>query len=269
MNNDSTPIKVEKKGHIASVIMNNPDKLNAMTFDFFLNMVEVFNDIDKDPEIRAAIIKGEGRCFTAGIDIMSLAGLVESKGADSRENLRKIILKGQQSNNAVVQCRKPVIAAIHNHCIGGGIDLICACDIRLASEDAVFSVRETKLGVIADLGTIQRLPDIVGEPWARELIFTGQDFSAKKALEINLVTHMYETKEELFTAADKLASSIAENSPLTIMGIKDTMRFTRTNGIEAGLEYVAQKNAAQLMNEDLMEAITALMEKRKPLFKGR
>ncbi len=266
---ESAPIKVVKKGHIAFVIMNNPDKLNAMTFDFFSSMVEIFTDIDDDPQIRAAIIKGEGKCFTAGIDLMSLAGLLQSKGADSRENLRKIILKGQKSNNAVIQCQKPVIAAIHNHCIGGGVDLICACDIRLASNDAIFSVRETKLGVIADLGTLQRLPDIVGEPWARELIFTGKDFSAKKALEINLITHMYETKKDLFQAAEKLANKIADNSPLTIMGIKDTMRFTRTNGIEAGLEYVAQKNAAQLMNEDLMEAITALMEKRNPVFKGK
>ena len=266
---DSAPIKVEKKGHVANVIMNNPEKRNAMTFDFFLQMIEVFNDIDEDPQIRAAIIKGEGQSFTAGIDLMSLAGLTQSTGADSRENLRKIILKGQQSNNAVIQCRKPVIAAIHNHCIGGGVDLICACDIRLASKDALFSVRETKLGVIADLGTIQRLPDIVGEPWAKELIFTGQDFSAQKALEINLITHMYDSKEDLFLAADKLANEIAQNSPLTIMGIKDTMRFTRANGIEAGLEYVAQKNAAQLMNEDLMEAITALMEKREPVFKGK
>ncbi len=266
---DSRPIIVEKKGHIAWVIFNNPEKRNSMTFDFFIQMVDVFTRIDDDPEIRAVIIKGEGKSFTAGIDLMSLAGLAQSTGADSREDLRKIILKGQQSNNAVIQCRKPVICAVHSHCIGGGVDLICACDIRLASKDAIFSVRETKLGVIADLGTIQRLPDIVGEPWARELIFTGQDFSAQKALDIGLITHMYETCEELYEAAVKLACEIAQNSPLTIMGIKDTMRFTRENSIQAGLEYVAQKNAAQLMNEDLMEAVTALMEKRKPVFKGK
>ena len=266
---ESKPIRVEKKGHIAWVILDNPEKRNAMTFNFFLQMVEVFTDIDEDPKIRVAIIKGAGKSFTAGIDLMSLAGLTQSTGADSRENLRRIILKGQQSNTIIVQCRKPVICAIHGHCIGGGVDLICAADIRIASKETIFSVRETKLGVIADLGTIQRLPDIVGEPWARELIFTGQDFLAPKALDLGLITHMYETPQDLFEAAQKLACQIAENSPLTVMGAKDTIRFTRENTIQASLEYVAQKNAAQLMNEDLMESITALMENRKPVFKGK
>jgi len=266
---DKRPIKVEKKGHIAWIILNNPEKRNAMTFDFFLQMVEVFTDIDDDPQIRVAIVKGEGKSFTAGIDLMSLAGLAQGTGADSREELRRTILKGQQSNTSIVKCRKPVICAIHGHCIGGGIDLITACDIRLASEETVFSVRETRIGVIADLGTLQFLPSIIGEPWARELIFTGQDFTALKALDIGLITHMYKRSDLLFEAADKLAHEIAGNSPLTVMGIKDTMRFTRENSIQAGLEYVAQKNAAQLMNEDLMEAITALMEKRKPVFKGK
>ena len=267
--NESKPMKVEKKGHIAWVIMNNPDKRNAMTFDFFIQMIEVFADLDDDPQIRVVIIKGEGKSFTAGIDLASLAGLAQSTGADSRENLRRLILKAQKSNTAIVQCRKPVICAIHSHCIGAGIDLICACDMRLASKDAIFSVRETKLALIADLGTIQHLPDIVGDPWARELIFTGRDFTAKEALNIGLITHMYETQEELYEAANNLANEIADNSPLAVMGAKDTMRFTRTNGIQASLEYVAQKNAAQLICEDLMEAATALMEKRKPVFKGR
>ena len=267
--NDSKPIKVEKKEHIAWVILNNPEKRNSMTFDFFMQMIEVFTDIDDDPDIRVAIIKGEGKSFTAGLDLASLADLAQSTGADSREYLRKMILKAQKSNTAIIQCRKPVISAIHSHCIGGGVDLICACDIRLASKDAIFSVRETRLGVIADLGTIQRLPDIVGDPWARELIFTGRDFTAQEALKIGLVTHMYETQEELYEAADKLANEIANNSPLVVMGTKDTMRFSRQNGIQAGLEYVAQKNAAQLMCEDLTEAVTALIEKRKPVFKGR
>jgi len=267
--NDSKPIKVDKKGHIAWVIMDNPDKRNAMTIDFFKQMVEVFTALDDDPQIRVAIIKGEGKSFTAGIDLGLLAGLTQSTGADSRENLRKTILQAQKSNTAIIQCRKPVICAIHSHCIGAGVDLICACDIRLALKDAIFSVRETKLGLIADLGTIQRLPDIVGDPWARELIFTGRDFTAKEALNIGLITHMYETQEELYEATDRLANEIADNSPLAVMGAKDTMRFTRENGISASLEYVAQKNATQLICEDLMEAATALMEKRKPVFKGR
>ena len=266
---DDGPIRVEKDANMAWVILDRPEKRNAMDIDFFMQMVDVFTELDEDPEVRVAIIKAEGKSFTAGIDLMSLASLVESTGADAREFLRHAIIKGQQSTTVLDKCRKPVIAAVHGHCIGGGIDLLCACDIRLASKDAVFSVRETRLGVVADLGTLQRLPDVVGDAWARELCLTGRDFTADDALRIGLITHLVDTRQALYDAAGGIAREIAENPPLAVMGVKDTMRFTRENGVQAGLEYVAQKNATQLICEDAMEAISAFMEKRKPVFKGK
>ena len=175
----------------------------------------------------------------------------------------------QDSFTAVELCRKPVIAAVHSHCIGGGVDLCCVCDIRLASQDAIFSIRETRLAMVADLGTLQRITPIVGEGWARELAFTGRDFNAAHALKIGLITHMYPQRERLYEEALRMAQEIAQLSPITIQGIKETMNFSRIHGVEAGLEYVAQKNYAILPSEDIMEAFQAFMQKRKPKFTGR
>jgi enoyl-CoA hydratase/carnithine racemase len=168
----------------------------------------------------------------------------------------------------VEQIRKPVIAAIHGHCIGGGIDLICACDIRMASKDALFSIREARIGVIADVGTLQRMPLLIGYGRFMELALTGRDFTAEEALGMGLVTTLSENPEDLLAAAQKLAQELAELPPLTIQGIKDVVRYSRDNGVYPGLQYVAQKNSAELPSEDLMEAVGAFMEKRKPVFKG-
>jgi len=173
------------------------------------------------------------------------------------------------SFTAVDRCRKPVIAAVHSHCIGGGVDLMCVCDIRLASQDAVFSIRETRLAMVADLGTLQRITPIIGEGWARELALTGRDFNAAHALKIGLITHIYPQRDRLYQEAFRMAEEISQLSPITIQGIKETMNFSRTHGVTAGLEYIAQKNSAILPSEDLMEAFQAFMQKRKPSFTGR
>lgn len=263
------PFKIEKKSNIAYLVLNKPDKRNAMGHDFFTLLVEIFDEFNMDPEVRVVVIKAEGKSFTAGIDLMQLGSLMGDGGADSRENLRKMILQGQESMNSIERCTKPVIAAVHSHCIGGGVDLLSACDIRLASRDAVFSVRETRIGVIADVGTLQRLPHIIGHGWFRELALSGRDFSADEALQMGFITRICETRDDLYVEADYLASQIADNAPLTVQGTKDVILYSRDNGIRSGLQYVAQKNAAALKSEDLLEALSAFMEKRKPVFKGK
>lgn len=266
---DTSPLIVDIQKHIARVTLNRPEKRNAMSVDMLKKLIVYFQEFDNDPDVRVIVIKGEGQSFCAGMELADLAGLIEKKSADYRETLRKTILYGQTSINIVETCTKPVIAAIHSHCVGGGVDLACACDIRLASRDALFSVRETKLALVADLGTLQRLPKIVGEPWARELSLTGRNFSGEDAYTIGFVTHLCEDRDALYAKADEIAMEIADNSPLAVQGVKDTMRFTGDHGVEAGLRYVAQKNASILICEDGMEALMAAMEKRKPVFKGR
>ncbi len=155
-----------------------------------------------------------------------------------------------------------------SHCIGGGMDLITACDMRLASADATFSVRETKIAIVADLGTLQRLPAIIPQGHVAELAFTGKDIAAERARQIGLVNDVYPDAEALLEAAHALAREIAANSPLAVQGAKAVLRAGEGRIIEEALDYVALWNASFLHSNDLTEAVTAFMEKRTPVFKG-
>ena len=215
------------------------------------------------------VIKAEGQCFTGGLDLYDAATFISADSADSREQLRKVILEMQESMSIIERCRKPVIAAAHGLCIGAGVDLLSACDIRMASKDAMFSIRETKIAIIADLGTLQRLPTIIGHGWFRELALTGRNFTAAEALQMGFITRICDGQKELLVEATRLAEEIAANSPLAVQGAKDVILYSRDNGIYPGLEYVAQKNASTLPCEDVMEAFKAFIEKRAPEFKGK
>jgi enoyl-CoA hydratase/carnithine racemase len=265
----SDQFKVEQEEHVAWLILNRPAKRNVMGAAFFTELSAHLATLDQDPAVRAVVIKAEGKSFTAGTDLNEAAAMLSGKGADQRETTRINILALQDGLTAIEKCRKPVIAAVHSHCIGGGIDLISACDIRIATEDAVFSIRETRMGIIADLGTLQRLPDIIGHGWFRELALTGRDFTAAEALQMGLLTRVCKNREALYAEAKSLASQIAACPPLTVQGVKDVILYSRDHGIDAGLNYVAQKNTAALPSEDVVEAVTAFMEKRKPVFKGK
>jgi enoyl-CoA hydratase len=172
----------------------------------------------------------------------------------------------QDAISVVETCSKPVIAAVSGWCIGAGVDLISACDIRICSNDARFSVREIKVAIVADLGSLQRLPHIIGEGHTRELALTGKDIDAARALRIGLVNDVYDTPEALIDAATKLANEIAENSPLVAQGVKKVLNESRDLTVNEGLRHVAIWNSAFLHSTDLEEAIKAFMEKRAPQF---
>ena len=261
--------KVETDEHVAWLTLDRPEKRNTMGTPFFKELSEHLDKFDRDPTIRTVVIKAEGKSFTAGTDLTEAGSLLSGQAADQREDTRKAILALQGGLTRIEQCRKPVIAAIHSHYIGGGIDLVSACDIRIATKDAIFSIRETRMGIIADLGTLQRLPHIIGHGWFRELALTGRDFTAAEALQMGLITRICEDRQALYAEAGKIAGLIAECPPLTVQGTKEVILHSRDHGIDAGLQYVAQKNAAALPSEDVVEAVSAFMEKRKPVFKGK
>jgi len=269
MMSEEAPFTIEKDGFITWLTLNRPEKRNAMNRAFFEGLIRHFQELDKDPEVRVVIIKAEGKSFTSGLDLVQMGTTLHGNSADSRETLREEIVYFQESTNVIEKCRKPVIAAVHSHCIGGGVDLTSACDIRMASRDAVFSIRETRVAIIADLGTLQRLPHIIGQGWFRELALSGRDFSAEEALQMGFITRLCENRDALYEDAKKLATEIAACPPLTVQGVKDVILYSRDHGVYAGLAYVAQKNAAQLPSEDLKEAFQAFMEKRSPEFKGK
>ena len=266
---ETSQFKAEIDEHVAWLTMNRPEKRNTMGTHFFLELSEHLATFDQDTAVRAVIIKAAGKSFTAGTDLEEATSLLSGQAADQREATRKNIMRLQEGITSIERCSKPVIAAIHSHCIGGGIDLISTCDIRLATRDAVFSIRETPMGIIADLGTLQRLPHIIGHGWFRELALTGRNFTAEEALQMGLITRICENRDALYAEAQKLAEQIADCPPLTVQGAKEVILYSRDNGIEAGLQYVAQKNAAALPSEDVIEAVTAFMEKRQPKFKGK
>lgn len=268
MENESS-LKVEKIGHVAWLVLNRPQQRNTMTLEFFQEMRRIFEEFDADAGVRVVVIRAEGKSFTAGLDLVAAQALLGDGSAVYRDWLRRKIIELQESMTAIEKCRKPVIAAIHGHCIGGGVDLTSACDIRIAAKDAIFSIRETRIGIIADIGTLQRLPHIIGQGWFRELALTGRDWTAEEALKMGYITRLCEDSQALFEEARILAEEIASLAPLAVQGIKEVANYSRDHGIQQGLEYVAQRNAAVVPNEDMMEAVSAFLEKRVPRFNGR
>lgn len=259
----------EQQAHVAHVVLSRPERRNSMTMRFFSELREVASKADEEENVRVVILLAEGKSFTAGLDLTEAASLWQQPTAGTRHAFRKTVQGLQESISALERCRKPVIAAIHSHCIGGGLDLVCACDIRLASADAVFSIRETRMAIVADLGTLQRIASIVGQGQARELALTGRDFDAPHAFRIGFVNQVFPDRAKLLEEAGRLADEISSLPPITVQGVKETLGFSRDYGIGAGLDYVAQKSAALLPSDDLLEAFQAFMEKRKPAFKGR
>lgn len=268
-------LRVEKHEGVVEVTLTGPGKGNAMGPDFWREMPEVFSGLDRDDETRAIVVRGDGDNFSYGLDLGAMMGNLGSHfGAGENlaaERTRLLDLVGdmQKAFDNVAACRKPVIAAIAGWCVGGGVDLIAACDIRLCSAEARFSLREVKVAIVADLGSLQRLPRIIGEGATRELAFTGKDIVAQRALQIGLVSEVCETRDALLEAARKLAREIADNPPLVVQGIKRVMNYCSDKSVADGMDYVAVWNSAFLQSVDLAEAMAAFRERRRPQFKGR
>lgn len=274
----STVYTVERDRHVAVVWLDRPDKLNAMGPEAWRDLPGIVAAIDADPEVRAVVVAGRGRAFTVGLDLMAfgpelVAGTLGGAAPDASEAAKRRALLGrikemQRTFTALAECTKPVIAAVHGYCLGAGVDLITACDVRIASEDAVFSVRETRLAMVADVGTLQRLPRIVDPGWVAEIVYTGRDVTAAEALEMGLVTHLHPDRDAVVRAARDMAGAIAANSPLAVQGSKAVLRAAEGRTVDEALDYVALWNAAFLQSNDLMEAVQAFIEKREPRFGG-
>ena len=264
---------IERTNGVAEVILSGPGKGNAMGPAFFRELPEVFADLDRDDDVRVVVLRGKGGIFSYGLDLKAMAPtlmpLISSDSlAKERTQLLRLIGDWQRGFDLVERCSKPVIAAIAGPCIGGGMDLASAADVRLCSRDARFSVREVKVAIVADMGSLQRLPRIIGHGNTRELAYTGKDIDADRALRIGLVNNVLEDEKALLERATEMARQIAENPPLVVQGIKQVLAYGEERRILDGERYAAVWNSAFLASKDLVEAMSAFMEKRPPKFTG-
>jgi enoyl-CoA hydratase len=271
----SNVLSLEVNGQIATLWLDRPEKRNAMSHEMVNDIPLAMAAIAADTEIRAVVIAGRGKSFSVGIDLSSLMG---TGGDDSKKglsaasaSLKQIAATRafQDSISSVAKCPVPVIAAIHSHCIGAGMDLVTACDIRLATQDSIFSVRETKIGIVADVGTLQRLPAIVTAGQVAELAYTGKDIDAQRAEKIGLVNDVYADADAVYAAALELAGEIAANAPLAVRGTKFILQQSEDMTTEQSLLLNGLWTMVTTLNSnDLKEAMHAFVEKRPSSFTG-
>lgn len=261
--------KIERDGPVALIVMNRPDKANSMTPEFWNGLAPLINALNRDESVRCAIIAGEGKNFTGGMDLAtfaSLSALFDKEPGRAAFAMRDLILSLQDAFTALERARFPVIAAIQGACLGAGMDMITACDIRIASENAYFSIEEIHIGMAADVGTLQRLPKLIAPGIAAELAYSGRRFDASEAKAIGLVTAIHPDHNAVLAAAREIAHSIAQKSPLAIAGIKRNLAYARDHSIADGLDYIATWNAGMLRPDELMTAVNAKMTKKQAMF---
>ena len=267
--------KYTSEDGVGHLVLNKGEDLNKMTMNFWYELPRILDEIDKDASLRVLILTSTGKHFCAGMDLKNFGTLgndAEKKTnvpdkARIGESLYRVAKELQDMLSKLEKLRIPVLAGIQGGCIGGGLDLVTAADMRFASKDAFFCIQEVNIGMAADIGTLQRLPRVIPEGKVRELAYTGRRMPADEALETGLVNKVYESQEDMVSGLKEMAAVIASKSPLAVYGTKAILNFSRDHTIAEGLEYNALWSGAMLPQEDMAEAMMSNMEKRDPEFK--
>jgi enoyl-CoA hydratase len=268
---------LELKDGVAHLRMSRPEAMNTMTPAFWRELPALVNELSDAGEARVIVLSSTGKHFTAGMDLAvfqggNLGGALGSGQAEepgrARSRTRQAALVFQESFNALEKARVPVLAAVQGGCIGGGVDMISACDARYCTADAFFCIQEINLGLTADVGTLQRLPKLIPAGVVRELAYTGRRMPAQRAKEVGLVNEVYPTQEAMLAGVLEIAAEIAEKSPLAIWGSKQMLNYARDHSVEDGLEYIATWQAGMFFGTDMAEAFQARAQKRKPVFQN-
>jgi enoyl-CoA hydratase len=266
-------VTYESKGFIGTITLNRPEKRNALDFALWLALSEALKSAAQDTEARVILLKGAGDSFCSGLDLSptsEIAGLLsETASAEQKVRLFDLIRRIQAIHTELEILRVPTIAVIQRHCLGAGLELVCSCDMRLCSADAVFALPEARYGIITDVGGLQRLPRIVGRAKAREMAFRGHTIGADEAKSLGLVNEVFETHELLNAKSDTIAGEIATNPPLAVQGAKEVLLYSEDVPASKSLEYNAARSSMVLPSEDLLEAFKSFLEKRNPEFRGK
>ncbi|WP_370153755.1 crotonase/enoyl-CoA hydratase family protein [Ferrovibrio sp.] len=256
--------------HVASITFNRPDKANAMVLPFWQEMVDVFAEIEDRPEVRAVVIASTGKHFTGGLDLSAFANIAGDMMQGDRgrvgEQMRRTVAEMQETFAVIDRCRVPVLAAVQGGCIGGGVDLISACDMRYATTDAWFCIQEINIGMTADVGTLQRLPHLMPAGLVRELAYSGRRMPADEAFRCGLVNSLHDSHAALLDAVMQVARTIASKSPLAVHGSKQMLNYTRDHSTADALDYMQVWQAGMFLTQDLMEQMAANQQKREAKF---
>ena len=258
---------------VAHLVLKRGDELNTMTPAFWRELPEIVDRLSTSGEARALVLSSTGKHFTAGMDlsVFTEGGLLPrgSGGGElgrQRVQIRQVAALLQDSFTALERARMPVLAAIQGGCIGGGVDMVSACDCRYATTDAFFSIMETNIGMTADVGTLQRLPKIIPEGIAREYAYTGRRLTAQRALEVGLVNELFDDHDALVAGVLAIAGEIAAQSPLAVWGTKEMITYSRDHSVADGLNYIATWQTGMFQGADMMEAFAARAEGRPPVY---
>ena len=259
------------ENHIAHIQLSRPEHFNTMVMAFWQEVIDVFAEIEKTPEARVVVISSTGKHYTAGLDLSAFAGIAQEMnsdidGARVREQFKNTVLEMQESFNVLEKCRLPVLVATQGGCIGGGVDMISACDMRYCTKDAFFCIQEINIGMTADVGTLQRLPHLIPSGIVRELAYTGRRMFADEAKEYGLVNQVFDSQEAMLAKVMEIAAEIASKSPLAIYGTKEMINYTRDHSVDDALKYMAVWQSGMFLSHDLIEAAGANQAKRKPNF---
>ena len=247
-------------------------KQNALSQEAFQELQAAIEHLDDEPECRVIVLTGEGKHFCSGIDLTVLMTTkmltADACSGRSGEKVRRFVKVLQAPIDAIEACSKPVIAAIHGGCIGAGLDLVAGCDMRYMVDDSYCSIREIDMGMVADLGSLQRLPKLLPQGIVRELAYTGRNVNGPEAVRIGLANQSYPSRETMLESVGGIASVIASKSPLSIRGNKRVLLHSRDHSVADGLEYIAAWNAGMLVSEDLEKSFEAFRTKEKAEFRG-
>ncbi|GAB2700204.1 crotonase/enoyl-CoA hydratase family protein [Aliiglaciecola aliphaticivorans] len=264
-----TTLTVTIENHIAHIQLSRPEQLNSMIPAFWQELPDTVRKIDHESAARVIVISALGKHFSAGMDLSVFSQMAKDfKGEPARraERLRRSVLELQDSFNALEQVRMPVLVATHGGVIGGAVDMICAADCRYCTQDTFFTIKETEIGMTADVGTLQRLPHLIPQGLVRELAFTGRNWSAQEALAQGFVNAVFEDHETMLSTVMKLAKKIAANSPMAVAGCKEMINYTRDHNVQDSLNYMATWQSGMFQMPDIQEAMASQTEKRLPRY---
>jgi enoyl-CoA hydratase len=270
LQNTYQTLTVDISHKVAHIVLNRPEALNSMNVDFWHEFPSVIDDINNQSAARAIVISSTGKHFSAGMDLAVFSANGTNDNIElgrKHDQLRRLVLKLQDCFSVLETARMPVLVAIQGGCIGGAVDMVTAADCRYCTQDAFFSIEETKLGMTADVGTLQRLPKLISIGLVKELAYTGRRMPAEEAKRAGLVNQVYDDQETMITAVLAIAAEIAARSPLAVTGCKEMINYARDHSVQDSLQYMAvwQSGMFQPQN-DMMEIFKAKAQNRAPEF---